>query len=63
MEQSKIIDRTETYHIIGHMNAFNGLHEALEFSILKVEWLLGRLGVDGFNRHINFRQKDNMVER
>ena len=48
---------------IGHMNPFDWLHEALELSILKVDWLLCRLGVDGFKRYINFRQKNYMVAR
>ena len=48
---------------IWYMNPFNRLREALEFCILKVEWLLCWLRVDGFNGHINIRQKNNMVAR
>ena len=41
--------------------AFNVLRETLLISILKTKRLLGRLWIDGFNGHINVRQKDPMI--
>ena len=42
-------------------NSLNWLREALAINIMKIKWLLGRLRVDGFDRHINLRQEDKMV--
>ena len=42
-------------------DSFNVLSEALIISILKTKGLLGRLWIDGFNGHINVRQKDPMI--
>ena len=42
-------------------NYFNVLRETLMLCILKTKRLLGRLCIDGFNGHINVRQKDPMI--
>ena len=44
-----------------YFNSFNVLRETLMLSILKTKRLLGRLWIDGFNGHINIRQKDPMI--
>ena len=49
MRQAKLSSKgTSRSRRIGHMNTVNWLGEALKFSIVKMEWLLGRLMVDGF---------------
>ena len=42
-------------------NSFNGLREALVIGVVKIYWLLGRFRVDGFDRHINPWQEDEMI--
>ena len=44
-------------------NSFNVLRETLMLHILKTKRLLGRLRINGFNRHIHIRQKDPMIVR
>ena len=54
---------SQRIHTSDCFNSFNVLRKTLMLSILKVEWVLCWLGVDGFNGHINIRQKYNMVAR
>ena len=52
---------SQRIHTSYGFNAFNVLSETLMLCILKTERFLGRLRIDGFNRHIHIRQKDPMV--
>ena len=42
-------------------NSFNVLRKTLMLRILKTKRFLGRLRINGFNRHIDIRQKDPMI--
>ena len=45
----------------GSQHTFNGLTEALTINVMKIKWLLVRLWIDGFNRHIDIWQENNVV--
>ena len=45
------------------LKSFNGLGETLTINIVKINWLLGRLWVDGFDRQINLCQEYKMIAR
>ena len=46
-----------------YKNSVNGMSEALVIGVVKINWLLGRLWVYGFDRHINLWQEYQMVAR
>ena len=45
------------------LNSFNGLGEALMIDIVKINWLLCRLWVNGFDRQINLWQEYKVIAR
>ena len=45
------------------LNSFNGLCEALVISIMKINGILSRLWVNGFNLKINLGQEYKMIAR
>ena len=52
---------SQRIHTSDCFNSFNVLRKTLMPCILKTERFLGKLRIDGFNRHIHIRQKDPMV--
>ena len=54
---------SQRIHTSYGFNAFNILSETLMLYILKTERFLGRLRIDGFNRHIHIRQEYKMIAR